>query len=156
MFEHGGAIATAIAALKYKDRPDLGPRLGQAMVPAALHLRGEVDVVVPVPLHARRLAERGYNQALLLAGPVARILHAPLAPRLLVRRRETSQQANLDRRQRLENIEGAFVADGTIERKRILLVDDVRTTGATLAACAAALRAAGAPQVYDLVVAHRV
>ena len=80
-FEYGGAIATAIARLKYEDRPDLAPRFSASLVQAARSLRDAVDLVVPVPLHPRRLADRGYNQAALLAAPVARSLSVRLAAR---------------------------------------------------------------------------
>lgn len=159
-FEYGGAIATAITRLKYGDRPDLGPRLGQAMLPVAQSLRGAVDIVIPVPLHPRRLQERGYNQAVLLAAPVAQSLALPLLPRALLRIRDTTQQATLDRSHRLTNLGSAFRVRARdrarIEGKRILLVDDVRTTGATLEASAIALREKGARDVLELVLARKV
>lgn len=157
VFEYGGAMATALGRLKYGDRADLGPRLGRMMLPAAEHLRGQVDVVVPVPLHPRRLAERGYNQAALLARPVTRALGARSAPRALARYRNTPRQALLDRAERLANVRQAFaVSDrASILGARVLLVDDVRTTGATLDACAMALEAAGARDVIELVLAQR-
>lgn len=148
-------MATAILRLKYAERPDLGPRLGLAMVGAAGGSRGAIDLVVPVPLHPKRLAERGYNQAALLAAPVAAALEVPLAPRLLRRRSDTPRQAILDRGARMANVREAFVAREPAHGKRILLVDDVRTTGATLGACAAALRAAGASRVDTLALAQR-
>lgn len=157
MFEYGGAMATAIGRLKYGDRADLGPRLGRAMLPAAERLAGKVDVVVPVPLHPRRLAERGYNQAALLARPVTRALGARSAPRALVRHRDTPRQAQLDRAERLVNVRQAFAVThrASIRGARVLLVDDVRTTGATLEACTTALEAAGARDVLALVLAQR-
>lgn len=157
MFEYGGAIATAITRLKYGDRPDLGPRLGKSMLPIAEQLRGAVDVVVPVPLHPRRLEERGYNQAVLLASPIARRLDVPLLFRALLRTRDTTQQATLDRSHRLTNLTSAFrVHDApNIQGKRILLLDDVRTTGATLEACAKMLIEKGARDVVELVLARR-
>lgn len=156
-FEYGGAIATAITRLKYNDRPDLGPRLGQTMLPIARRLRGTVDIVVPVPLHPRRLEERGYNQSVLVAAPVARGLDVPFLPRALLRTRDTPQQATLDRSHRLTNLASAFRVHerAQIRGKRILLVDDVRTTGATLEACATALIERGCRNVVELVLARR-
>lgn len=155
-FEYGGAIATAVGRLKYEDRADLGPRLGAAMVGAAAQVTGAVDVVVPVPLHPRRLAARGYNQAALLAAPVARSLGARLVPRALARDFDTPRQASLDRAERLVNVRGAFHArrKSPVAGARVLLVDDVRTTGATLEACGAELERAGARTVFTLVLAR--
>ena len=155
-FDYGGAVATAIARLKYEERADLAPRLGQAMVPAASRIADAIDLVVPVPLHPRRLVERGYNQAALLAAPVARALAKPFVPRGLLRLRETPKQATLDRATRLVNVRNAFVARGPlVEGSRILLVDDVRTTGATLASATLALHEAGVRSVVHLVLASR-
>ena len=155
-FAYGGAIATAIVRLKYRDRPDLGGRLGRAMAPAARGLRRPIDLVVPVPLHPRRLAERGYNPAALLAAPVARMLPAPLVHAALARARDTPRQATLDREARLANVAKAFVAGRrSVTGARVLLVDDVETTGATLAACVSVLRRAGARGITTLVLARR-
>jgi ComF family protein len=157
-FAYGGALADAITSFKYSDRPDLARPLAHLLVRAAAPLRGDAPtVVVPVPLHPRRLAQRGYNQSALLAAPVARALGARFAPGVLVRVHETTAQAGLGRDERLRNLEGAFVARLDLEnpaaRARVLLIDDVRTTGATLAACVSALRAAGAADVRTLVLA---
>jgi ComF family protein len=156
VFVYGGAVARAVVRLKYDPRPDLGAPLGDLLRRGLPLLSGWTpDVVVPVPLHTSRLAERGFNQAALLAAPVARELGVPLAARALVRTRDTPQQATLDRKSRLRNVRRAFAARDarTVAGKRILLVDDVRTTGATLLACEHALRAAGASDVRSLVLA---
>jgi ComF family protein len=153
-FAYGGALATAIAALKYRDRPDLARPLSHLLLAAARSLqRDPPDVVVPVPLHADRLARRGYNHAALLAAPVARMLGARFAPNALARIRDTEAQASLGKEARQRNVDLAFVARREIPGQRVLLVDDVRTTGATLGACAAALAAAGAVEVRRLVLA---
>jgi ComF family protein len=157
-FFYGGAIARAVSRMKYEHRPDLARPLGdllwRAVEPHATALTGAV--LVAVPLHRARLAERGFNQAALIARCVARQLRAPLFPRALVRARDTPQQAALDRAARLANLAGAFRArePELVRGRTVLLVDDVLTTGATLAACAAALIDAGARSVGFAVVAR--
>jgi ComF family protein len=159
-FVYGGAVARAITRFKYERRPDLARPLGdllwRAVEPhAASHAGG---VVVPVPLHAARLAERGYNQSALVSRVLARHLGAPWLPVALARTRDTPRQATLDRDARRANVDGAFVArqPARIAGKRVLLVDDVRTTGATLRACERALLEAGAAAVAVAVVARAV
>lgn len=114
-----------------------------------------VDVVVPVPLSPRRQRERGYNQAELVASALAELLQVPLACGGLRRTRETRSQVGLDVASRAQNVHGAFQADPTVVRGRaVLLVDDLVTTGATLAACAEALWAAGSAHVFAVTVAR--
>lgn len=153
---YGGALATALRRFKYGARPDLGRPLGHLLRRAAARADLQADLIVPVPLHPRRLAERGYNQAALLAAELAESLGAPLAARALTRVRHTPPQAQLARDRRLTNVEQAFRlrAPLRVRGRRVLLVDDVATTGATLAACRAELLAAGARSVTALVVAR--
>jgi ComF family protein len=157
-FAYGGAIARAITRCKYERRPDLARPLGDLLAAAVgVHRSAIADaVVVPVPLHPARLAERGYNQAALLAARVARRVGAPMRPLLLARDRDTSQQARLDRRARIENMAGAFRVrePERVRGRAVLLVDDVCTTGATLGACATVLLEAQATWVARAVVAR--
>ena len=153
---HGGALAEAVRRFKYGRRPDLGRSLAKLLtrvLPDPFQLACPWQLVVPVPLHPRRLAARGYNQAALLAQPLARWLGARHAPELLVRTVDTTPQVRLSGPERRGNLAGAFDARRRqrIAERRILLVDDVVTTGATLHACRSALLAAGAVRVDALV-----
>jgi ComF family protein len=133
--------------------------LGEAFAP---HLAGfvrklgwRVDLVVPVPLGRQRMMERGYNQVGLIAKPLAAIQGWHYSPDVLVRTRETRSQVGLSPLERKENISGAFRAEPVLAAgKSVLLVDDVVTTGATLAACSDALAKAGAEVVYALTLAR--
>jgi ComF family protein len=148
-------LREAVHQFKYQKTRRMAQPLGALL---ANHLSAhplEVDALLPVPLHPDRLAERGFNQAEELASEVARILSLPLVTEGLVRVRVTEQQARLDARNRQENMRNAFQWRGTsAPPRRILLVDDILTTGATLAGCAEALRSAGAGAVYGLALAR--
>ncbi len=117
-----------------------------------------LDAVVPVPLDDRRRRERGYNQAELIARPLAKKLGLPLRPLLLLRKHPRPEKLRLTRRERWATVRGAYaVREGAnIDKLRLLLVDDVFTTGATLDACARALHDAGAAEVVGLTVARVV
>lgn len=140
---HGGALAEAIHRLKYEKREDLAPALGVLFEGCSAP---ESDLLVPIPLHPRRLRQRGYDQARLLADACASRFRLPVSP-LLRRVRETGQQVGRDRAARERAIRGAFAAAGEVGGARICLVDDVLTTGATANAAAFALLRAGAARV---------
>jgi ComF family protein len=140
---HGGALAEAIYRLKYERREDLGPALGVLFEACA---RPKSDVLVPIPLHPRRLRQRGYDQARLLADGASKRFGLPVAA-LLRRVRETGQQVGRDRTARERGVRGAFAPAGKVLGRRICLIDDVLTTGATASAAAEALLEAGAARV---------
>ncbi|MEH2530289.1 ComF family protein [Bradyrhizobium sp. AZCC 1588] len=151
---------TLVHALKYQDRTDLAPAMSRWMARAGKELLDEADVLVPVPLHWRRGWSRRYNQSGALARVISRQTGVKLASEALRRIRATEQQIGLSRPQRASNVQGAFkvaadrVAD--IQGRRVILIDDVLTSGATTDACARALLRAKAAQVDVLVFARVV
>lgn len=150
-----GAVRTAIHRLKYRNGRMLAGPFGQLMAAGWDRLGIEVDVIVPVPLHPQRLRQRGYNQAALLARELARHTGLPSHEGALSRVRHTASQMALDAAARRDNVRGAFrCTDGQLRGRRVLLIDDVCTTGATLDACADALRAAGAIAVWGFTLAR--
>lgn len=150
---HDGKIQQAIWSLKYENARALAVPLGERLAACLTELDWAVDVIAPVPMHASRLAERGYNQAQLLAEQVARQTALPWAADAVRRWRSTPSQVGLGRVERLENVKDAFEADPSqVQNRAILLIDDVYTTGATLSTCAEALLQAGATAVYGLTV----
>lgn len=148
-----------ILQLKHADRVDLAPMLARWLSRAARELIEEADAITPVPLHRLRLLGRRYNQAAEIARPLARLTGTPCLPDALVRRRATESQAGKSGSGRRRNVAAAFEVPAArrkrVEGLRILLVDDVLTTGATAEGCARALKAAGAARV-DLAVVARV
>ncbi len=155
-----GVARELVHRLKYGDRTELALTLGRMMAQAGRELLLQADLVVPVPLHRTRLWSRRFNQAAALATVVARQARLPLGPMALARVKRTRQQVGLTRPQRAENLQGAFrVSDAMrpqIEGRRILLVDDVLTTGSTANAAARALLRAGAREVDVLTFARVV
>ncbi len=154
VFRFESPLREAIHALKYQRRTVAAAPLAAL----ALRIHGDalppVDAVIAVPLFADRLRERGFNQAALLAAALAEGLARPHLDGPLVRVRPTEHQAHLGREERQANVAAAFAWRGSPPPARILLVDDVLTTGATLVACAAALQSAGATEVHGLALAR--
>jgi ComF family protein len=149
-----------VHALKYGDRLDLAPTMGRWMARAGRELIATADAVVPVPLHWRRQWARRFNQSALLAEAIAKAGARPVAHTALKRVKPTPQQVGLDKAARALNVQGAFrvAPDGKAEvaGRKLLLVDDVLTSGATVDACARALLRAGAANVDVLVFARVV
>lgn len=140
---------------KYRGKVVLASALGQ-LLRHAWPATPEVDVLMPVPLHPSRLRIREYNQSLLLADEVNRDLRLPLVYDNLVRARATPPQTELSRTARLANLRRSFAVrrPADVRGKRVLLVDDVMTTGTTFHECAKALRKAGAGDVYAVALAR--
>lgn len=147
---HRPPLARAVSLLKYQGRPQVARPLGRRLADRVRERWPDLPfaAVVPLPLHRRRLLQRGYNQAQEVAEAVAAGIGLPVQAGWLRRVRPTRQQARLSRGERLQNLAGAFRAElPRLARGGILLVDDVLTTGATVCAAAAALREAGAERV---------
>jgi len=148
-----------ILKLKHADRTDLAPLFARWLSRAAAELLEGADAICPVPLHPRRLLARRYNQSAEIARPLARLSHVAYRPDLLKRTRATPTQGGRSGRGRRENVKNAFAVPpreaAWLDGKRVLLIDDVLTTGATTEACAKALLKAGAAAV-DLAVVARV
>jgi ComF family protein len=152
-------LRDCIHALKYGGNRRLAEPLGALLAQAYVVYGLQADVVIPVPLHSERERERGYNQSQLLAQVCATRLGLPLDSTVVSRIRPTQAQVHLTVSERQQNVAGAFCctpasATEALHGRRILLIDDVCTTGATLEACAAPLFAAGAASVWGLVLAR--
>jgi len=153
-------MITAIHRLKYQERVHLAKdlarwTLAQCEGPDFLP---KVDMIIPVPLHPRRLKERGFNQSQLLGRVLAKKLNIPCDPFILIRTKDTDPQVGLSEKERRENVRGAFaISPGMcshIEGKTLLVLDDVMTTGATVEECARTLKSAGAEKVCVLTIAR--
>lgn len=152
-----GAWGDFIQTIKFKSQPYLLEKIGRLLSDWAIQILPPPDALMPVPMHAERIAERGFNQAAVLASLLHWELGIPLVEGL-ARRTPTTPQVGLSRYDRLHNLSGAFDISEAgvkwgIQGKRICLIDDVVTTGATLEACADILRSQGAEKVYGLTLA---
>lgn len=152
-----GPVRQLVHRLKYDDAPELAPPMGRWMARAGRELLADADVIVPTPMHRRRLFARRFNQAAALAQAVAREAGRPLDVATLARVKATRPQVGLTRAERAANMQGAFrAAPGGFAGRRVLLIDDVATSGATLNAAARAALRAGATAVDGLVFARVV
>ena len=151
-------IREAIYGLKYKNLRSIAAPLARHLADLLLDEPFSFDLLVPVPLHSRRLRERGYNQAEIIARHLGRLVQVPVATDRLRRHRYTAPQARTaDVEERRSNVSRAFgCRPGSVTGLKVLLVDDVTTTGATLEACAIELRKAGAVEVWGLAVAREL
>lgn len=148
----------AIHSLKYQNLRGLALPLARILAGYLDDNYIPADVLIPVPLHPRRMRERGYNQSLLLARELGVLMGLPVVDDLLLRIKDTPAQVEASNiRERRDNVVGAFVCqDKGLKGKRVLIIDDVCTTGATLNSCAIALKKAGAGSVWGLTVAREV
>ncbi len=144
-----------MAQIKYKNKREYLDFFGAAMAKRyeKAVARMGVEVIVPVPVHPSRRRVRGFNQAEVLAGVLGEKLEIPVEPKVLIRKKKTRPQKELSAAERLKNLSGAFAAgEGSDGIKRVLLVDDIYTTGSTIEACSRVLRNAGVEKVYFAVI----
>lgn len=155
-----GPLQAAIRALKYNGNTRLAQPLGHMLASGYLAYGLQADCVIPVPLHSERYKQRGYNHAQLLAEVLAAQINRPLYTNIVIRQRDTPAQVGLNANERRQNVAGAFLLTPSLNiaqslaGRHILLIDDVFTSGSTLAACAEPLFAARAASVWGLVVAR--
>ncbi|GIT92745.1 amidophosphoribosyltransferase [Jannaschia pagri] len=155
VLSYGGAGRRMVLALKHGDRTELAETAARWMLRRSRDLVDQHTVFVPVPIHRWRLLKRRYNQSALIARSLARLTDGRFAPQALARTRPTPSQDHKGTRDRFENVSGAITAGGDpVTDCHVALVDDVMTSGATLAACAEALNAAGARRITALMLAR--
>ena len=158
VYYYEGAVKDAITQLKFHNLKSVAPFLANHMFDYMRSHRYDADIIVPVPSHAKRLRERGYNQAELLAKALASLLDLTVDVKALRRKSLVRpQSSSSSREERRTNVADSFVCSGeSVSGKRVLLIDDVCTTGYTLEACTRELRSAGAAEVRALTVAREV
>ncbi len=153
LFAYNEIMQRSVSAFKYKNRQEYARLYGREMAKAFGRQlrRWDAEVLIPVPVHKSRYRKRGYNQAELLADNIAEHVDLPVDSRLLIRTKRTAAQKALSTKERVKNLQDAFqVRKSVVQYKRIILVDDIYTTGSTADACAEVLKEGGAEQVYLL------
>lgn len=155
IFPYSSVLQASLYWLKYGKRQEYGVFYGQVAAAYTNERIKEwgVEVIIPIPLHRKRMEKRGYNQAEIIAQAAGKRLGVPMDTRILKRAVNTKPQKELDAKQRKENLKNAFQVKKKFCEQRILLVDDIYTTGATIDAAAKVLKRAGAQKVYFLTIA---
>ena len=157
-FRFDGVIRTAILQLKYRNLRAIAPALAQLMSEYLINNPLDSDILIPVPLHDKRLRERGYNQSTLLANELGALMNLPVDETSLIREKYVLPQARTTSvEERRANVAGVFSCKGDgLQDKRVLLIDDVATSGATMNACAAVLKSVGILSVWGLSLAREI
>lgn len=149
-YYYKGAVRQAVLNLKFYSRPDAAPFLAQKIAEKILDEYAGIpfDIICAVPMSEEGMRSRGYNQSELLCKEVAEILNIPISASTLVKIKNTKTQHTLDKKERFLNVKGAYSSLGGLEGKCVLLIDDIKTTGATLSECALVLKQGGASGVF--------
>lgn len=155
VFTYGSVLQQSLIKLKYEKRQEYGVFYGEfaAFYAGKQILKWNIDVIVPIPLHKKRMQKRGYNQAEIIAAALGKKLQIPVDRDLLIRKINTKPQKDLDEIQRRENLAQAFAVTKRSDKKNILLVDDIYTTGATIDTAAQVLKEGGAEKIYFISIA---
>lgn len=155
LFEHEEPIRTLMHALKFNHRLLVAQLLGNLLVERVLSLEDALpDLIIPVPLHYQRLKERGFNQSIEIARPIVKRLGIPMLREGVVRSKATEEQSHLGAKQRRQNVRGAFQLQSRLAEKKVVIVDDVMTTGSTVNELARVLKQAGVTEVQVWVCAR--
>jgi len=149
---HVDLLQSAVLALKYSGQRQLGTIFAQRLATILKQENWQFDTIIPVPMHTAKLRKRGYNQAKEISIHLANLTDSQHGDKYLTREFQTRSQVGLNQTERIENVKGAFQATSNLEGAIVLLVDDVRTTGATMASCAEVLLENGAKEVYGITV----
>lgn len=157
---HAGTVRRALIAFKYSGQIHRRPALGSVFIETfdRFFAAGDFDVIVPMPIHPRQLIQRGFNQVILLGATLSRHTRIPMCRTVLRKIKDTPPQVGLPRSQRLKNVKGSFGTTGNerIRDKRVLLIDDVSTTGSTISEASKTLMRSGAHSVEVMVLALRM
>ena len=152
VFEEGKEFQNIVHALKYNGRFSIGTFLGEQLGKTLLNMAFDwkINIIIPIPLHQLKKAERGYNQSFYIAKGIGKILNTPVKQNLVKRKKFTQTQTTMNLKEREENMRDAFIIKNSNELldKNILLIDDVITTGATISECGRILLNAGANRIY--------
>jgi ComF family protein len=155
--QYEGVVKETLHSLKYKSNLELGIPLAGHLCEVLARTQWTFDLILPMPISKKHLATRGYNQSEVIARPLSYLLQIPLETKAVYRIKETETQVNLNREERFKNLQSAFLGNSAkLVNKKVLLVDDTATTGATLESCAQVLQNAGCCEVYCLTVARTI
>lgn len=153
--EYEGPLREALHNLKYKNDLELANVFSSALVNIIQTAHWNFDFIIPMPISPNHYKSRGYNQSVVIARPIALTLGIPIVSNVVKRIKETRSQVNLNREERFKNLQSAFSANSAkLLNKKVLLVDDICTTGATISSCSKTLKGAGCSEIYCLTIAR--